>query len=477
MIVEVQTILFASLAASLLAAFLAMLGKQWLNQYESVEMRGSAIERSRNRQRKLDGIDSWYFNHVMESLPLMLQVALLLLGCALSRYLWEINTTVASVVLGVTSFGVLFYLFIVISGATFVSCPYQTPGARILRHIPDTPRHIGDVFRRIPDAFRRTRDAFRHTLDTFHRIPHYLGVLHSFLGQQSTIYKVLIKAMDQLKEAHRSPCKIATSLLLILLLPICLIADARRAVVWLLVAPSRWVRLWLQQESNRQVAMLDQHCVSWTLRISLDGPVRLQALNYLATMTPTDLDPTLTIDCLNVLFDCVKVNDGKAAIVKELEQLATMSVLCCFHMLPHLIDTPRVHEDVCQRYTRTFPLETNFEQFPVLGKIHTELYSGPRSDERERWISRRQMRWEGYKPSSGEHVVAAHVLAKISQEKYRKGERRKVPRWLLRFALHSLSQSPLPPVSVVTNCLSIVGIDLGYDSSTSVTLGERCVRT
>ena len=84
-IVEAQAILFASLAASLFAAFLAMLGKQWLNRYESVNMRGSAIERSRNRQWKLDGIDSWYFDHVMESLPLMLQVALLLLGCALSQ--------------------------------------------------------------------------------------------------------------------------------------------------------------------------------------------------------------------------------------------------------------------------------------------------------------------------------------------------------------------------------------------------------
>ena len=113
-IVQVQAILFASLAASLFSAFLAMLGKQWLNRYASVDMRGSAIERSQNRQRKLNGIDSWYFDHVMESLPLMLQAALLLLGCALSRYLWEINTTVASVVLGVTSIGVLLYLFIII---------------------------------------------------------------------------------------------------------------------------------------------------------------------------------------------------------------------------------------------------------------------------------------------------------------------------------------------------------------------------
>jgi len=83
-IVHVQAILFASLAASLFSAFLAMLGKQWLNRYASVDIRGSAIERGQNRQRKLDGIVTWYFDHVMQLLPLMLQATLLLLGCALS---------------------------------------------------------------------------------------------------------------------------------------------------------------------------------------------------------------------------------------------------------------------------------------------------------------------------------------------------------------------------------------------------------
>jgi hypothetical protein len=133
MIVQVQAVLYASLAASLFSAFLAMLGKQWLNRYMSTDMRGTAIERNQNRQQKLNGIVTWCFDYVMESLPLMLQGALFLLGCALSRYLWEIDTTVASVILGVTSLGILFYLFIVIAGSVFASCPYQTPGSRILR--------------------------------------------------------------------------------------------------------------------------------------------------------------------------------------------------------------------------------------------------------------------------------------------------------------------------------------------------------
>jgi len=74
MAIQVQCVLYASLAASLLSAFLVMLGKQWLNRYVSVDMQGSDIERSENRQQTedLDGIAVWYVNHVLELLPLML---------------------------------------------------------------------------------------------------------------------------------------------------------------------------------------------------------------------------------------------------------------------------------------------------------------------------------------------------------------------------------------------------------------------
>jgi len=159
--VQVQAILVASFCVSLLSALLAMLGKQWLNRCAPVNIRGTIIERSQYRQRKLDGIANWYFDHVMESLPLMLQAALLLLGCALSRYLWEYNTTVASVVIGVTSFGVLFYLFIVIAGTVSVNCPYQTPGADILRHTPDVLSRIPYLLYRVQGIIRSIQGILR----------------------------------------------------------------------------------------------------------------------------------------------------------------------------------------------------------------------------------------------------------------------------------------------------------------------------
>ena len=134
-IVQVQSIFYATLCATLLASFLAMLGKQWLNRYRQNETHGSAVDRSRVRERKLNGIEAWKFHIVMESLPLILQCALVLLGFALSRYLWEVNRSVSSVVIGFTSFGLLFYLLITSASILSFDCPFQTPFSLTARFV------------------------------------------------------------------------------------------------------------------------------------------------------------------------------------------------------------------------------------------------------------------------------------------------------------------------------------------------------
>ena len=94
-------------------------------------------ERCGDRQPKLDGLEKWYFRLLVEGLPVMLQAALLLLGCALSRYMWSVNTSVARVVIAFTALVVVFYLVIVVAGASSYECPFQTPASialRTLRH-------------------------------------------------------------------------------------------------------------------------------------------------------------------------------------------------------------------------------------------------------------------------------------------------------------------------------------------------------
>ena len=83
----------------------------------------------------MDGLEAWHFDLVMECLPLMLQAGLLLLGYALSDYLFSINKVIASVTISFTAFGALFYLLIVLAAISFYNCPFQTPFSRIFRFV------------------------------------------------------------------------------------------------------------------------------------------------------------------------------------------------------------------------------------------------------------------------------------------------------------------------------------------------------
>ena len=93
------------------------------------------VERCGDRQRKFNGLENWPFRLFIESLPVMLQIALLLLACALSRYMWSINVSVASVIISFTVLGVAFYFGIVVAGTSSYECPFQTPASRALRYL------------------------------------------------------------------------------------------------------------------------------------------------------------------------------------------------------------------------------------------------------------------------------------------------------------------------------------------------------
>ena len=108
-----------------------MLGKQWLNHHGQNEISGSTVDRYRVRER----IETWRFHVVMESLPPIPQYALVLLEFAISRYLWGIDCSVSSVVIGFTCFGFLFHLLIVAASVLSFDCPFQTPVSLLIRFV------------------------------------------------------------------------------------------------------------------------------------------------------------------------------------------------------------------------------------------------------------------------------------------------------------------------------------------------------
>ena len=457
-IVQVQAILYASLAASLFSAFLAMLGKQWLNRYASIGVRGSAIERSQNRQQKLNGIINWCFDHVMELLPLMLQVALLLLGCALSRYLWGINTTVAWVILGATSFGVAFYLSIVVAGAAFTSCPYQTPGSRVLHSATSS---IASASSAISSAFRRALDR-SETVEMFRLNVECHQPWWSKTNIGHFLRDVLCESLPALAvDSRRLGGTVARSL----------VTSVRRVYISLPGALSTRTH-----GSDHQVTLLDLDCVSWMLHTSLDKDDHSSTLEYLTTIAPpTGFDPFLVVDCFNILVDSTRVVNSHVVTHHRLEQLTTVSAMCLLHTFSHLSvmgPMPTVLTEVRLRYQSVFPPGAIYKDHPLyytLGAIYNAFY--PDGD--HRWLD-----WGNRRPTPHEHVVVARAVARLAQSQYQRREPQKVPRWVLRFAFHSLAQDPLPPTSVVVDCLSIIAVDLDCDVSEARTPGldKRCVQ-
>ena len=228
---------------------------------------------------------------------------------------------------------------------------------------------------------------------------------------------------------------------------------------------------------DQKTIALDVQCVSWMLQTSLDKAVHLSTMKHLATMmTLADFDPALVSGCFNVFVGCIKVDisNHKVAIVRGLEQLAAVSAMCflrTFHQLSVANPGSSVLKDVRKRYNRIFPLETDFEGLPfyyTITKIHALA----------NWAwDPRNIQWGDCTPSTQECISFTRSAAEVAQVLYRRTRRQKIPRWILRFALHSLSLDSIPPTSAIADCLSIIAIDLGCEvSNTGFTmLDERCV--
>ena len=485
-IVQVQAILYASLAISLLSAFFAMLGKQWLNRYASTDIRGTTIERSQNRQRKLDGVVTWYFNHVMESLPLMLQGALLLLGCALSRYLWGIHITVASVILCVTMTGVILYIFVVVAGAASKSCPYQTPGSHALCYIGlkvqsvlhivapavvSAPSIVASAFRDVSsgsetvEVIKTNAWEYHPWWSTRNFVPFLKDVVCEIpRALANDVYNLLRATIRKLAAFLAGSYHLGSAV-------VGSLVDVTRNVL----IRSHSVSPTPEQISDQRTIVLDLRCISWMLRTSLDKAVLLSTLKHLVSMAVlANFDPSLVADCFGIFIGCINVSNRKVVVIQGLEELATVSAMCFLRTFNHLLvvdPTSSVLADLRQRYNRVLPFRTNFWGLPfyyTMAKIHGLV--------NQTWDPR-HVRWDNYKPSTQEHIPVAQHMVEAAQVEYQKTQHRKVPRWILRFTFCSLSLDSPPPIPVVTDCLSIIAIDLGCDMSDTefTTSDERCV--
>ncbi|KAJ7670662.1 hypothetical protein DFH06DRAFT_1369638 [Mycena polygramma] len=186
-----QNLLYVSLFSTLLAALLAVLGKQWLMYYMAAGERGTIEARGLERQRKFDGLRKWKFDTVMQLFPLLLQIGLFLFSAALSIYLWNIHLSLALIVLSLTSIGVVSYTTLLMSAVAFPDSPFQTPLAALVARLwKKIQMFFGSAMtfmvRQIPRTLQvkakmfmvRSRTLFRHA---HARITQHIGQTHQLL--------------------------------------------------------------------------------------------------------------------------------------------------------------------------------------------------------------------------------------------------------------------------------------------------------
>lgn len=129
-----QTLAYASLSFSLLAAFGAVLGKQWLRFYKLKRFgRGSLEEQGKSRQQKFDSLEAWHFDAVLQTFPVLLEISLLLFGISLASYVWTQQRTITSVIIATTALGLLFHWCTLLASLLSPNCPFQTPTTFLLR--------------------------------------------------------------------------------------------------------------------------------------------------------------------------------------------------------------------------------------------------------------------------------------------------------------------------------------------------------
>jgi hypothetical protein len=123
----------------------------------------------------------------MELAPVAIQVSLVLLGIALSQYLWGLDRLISSVVIGFTSLGLALYIAFVATSVISFDCPFQTPLSLSIHHIT---REVGPWLERWwwQNTENNLKETFKSTLPNFAALGQGLNI-HMNRSSLSPIWK------------------------------------------------------------------------------------------------------------------------------------------------------------------------------------------------------------------------------------------------------------------------------------------------
>jgi len=411
-IVQVQCIFYATLCATLLASFLAMLGKQWLNRYRQNETHGSAVDRSRVRERKLNGIETWKFHVVMESLPVILQCALILLGFALSRYLWEVNRSASSVVMGFTSFGLLFYLLITTASIMSFDCPFQTPLSLVIRFMIGL---AAPYWRNLRRTFGPKRQPSPRTLRARRDLP---------------------LSMNAVGRGHELEASITA-----------LACMAPAAIQF----PWSTTPLFIQ-ETGSEGGRLDARCITRMFIMSTDTDAVTSIMDFIPEIVWHGGIKAVPLDRIyGILMDCFDFSGPSPVVIPKLRDIAYLSARAFVHIELQRRCITRYEEHkqdgwkaLCAEHPPLSPTDygADSDLEAVLFMVDMTLGYGD------------GFPWEQIEMTPSHHAWMSHAFI------YRAWHEGEVSEVVMDFVEDSMSLRP-PSDIVITDCLFIIGLMIG----------------
>ena len=130
-IAAVNVLFFLSLALVLIDAFLAMLVKSWLQEFDRGWRKYTVAKlRAQERERRLQGLEHWKLAELVVLLPILIQISLLLFCVGLLVLLFPIHLTSAIFASVALLAGLAFYVFTTYVSILDAYAPFSSPISR-----------------------------------------------------------------------------------------------------------------------------------------------------------------------------------------------------------------------------------------------------------------------------------------------------------------------------------------------------------
>jgi len=132
-IVVVNALFYASLGVMILAAFIAMLIKSWVREFDrGLKAMSIPEQRAKTREFRYLGMERWKLPEMVAILPSLIQISLLLFAIGLALFLFHISTPSFRVTTAISGIGVLYYVITTSISVFVTSSPFHSPLSRTL---------------------------------------------------------------------------------------------------------------------------------------------------------------------------------------------------------------------------------------------------------------------------------------------------------------------------------------------------------